>query len=268
MLAAPAGGAPLKFGELVLEPGKLAEFTVPLATADTARAATGGNPRATQARGAIAVPPAFDAKKSWPILVVNATSDNHLSSIAAARRFAPTALAAGWIVMAAEGPVPPKIDDVSWRWPMHSAVMRHIYETWPGAEKWPVACGGFSGGAKWSGFMSALFSKGDVKMVGVFMGGCNADTPSLAFASFKPGARYKQVPMFLSSGDKDSIATPNQQRDVKASLLRAGFQNVRLETYPGPHRLDTNQLALALQWFTGLQNTTNAPAKPGSEIPR
>ena len=66
---------------------------------------------------------------------------------------------------------------------------------------------------------------------------------------YQPGNRFIHVPIFLSNGAADPIANPQSAAVVAASMRRSGFSNLRLETYDGAHRLNDEQLRLALQWF-------------------
>ena len=86
-------------------------------------------------------------------------------------------------------------------------------------------------------------------VIGVFMGGCNEDRATTGLELSRPGPKFLDVPMFLSNGRQDSIAGPAEGQKVKALMEQTGFRNVRLEIYNGPHRLDTNQLRAALEWF-------------------
>jgi len=92
--------------------------------------------------------------------------------------------------------------------------------------------------------------KARLNTVGIFMGGCNGDTASMAIQSIKPNsAIFKKVPIFLSSGASDGVATPAQHNEVKSSMERSGFKNVRLEGYAGGHEQSPEQVGMALDWF-------------------
>ena len=87
------------------------------------------------------------------------------------------------------------------------------------------------------------------RVAGVFMGGCNEDRATMGMNLFQPGPAFKSVPMFLSNGDNDSIAGADAGARVRDSMKRSGFSNVRLEIYPGEHRLNKEHLRDALTWF-------------------
>src|SRR5262249_46845315 len=141
---------------------------------------------------------------------------------------------------------------VQWGWGMLSSVLDYLALSWPQTKSWPVACAGFSGGAKRSGTVAAAMMKEGYNITGLFMGGCNEDRATLGLQLYQPGERFKQVPIFLSNGSTDPIAGPQQAALVAESMRRSGFRQVRLESYPGGHQQDDEQLALALEWFRQL----------------
>ena len=194
------------------------------------------------------MPDGFDAKQIWPLLVVGTSSGG--SAIAAMRAFTNVALTEGWVVLAADSPQATAAEDhQDWNWAMLSSVLDYLNKAWPESKRWPVACAGFSGGAKRSALTAAQLMKDRYFVVGTFMGGCNEDLASSAFRIYHPGDSFKKVPIFLSSGGSDPIATPEQTAAVKLSLERDGFKQVRLVSYEGGHALDAQQLRLALKWF-------------------
>ena len=67
-------------------------------------------------------------------------------------------------------------------------------------------------------------------------------------------AKFKNIPIFLQSGEKDEVATPADHRAVYAELRRAGFRRVRLEYFPGAHEIDPTQLGVALDAFRATAN--------------
>src|SRR6185436_16941991 len=95
----------------------------------------------------------------------------------------------------------------------------------------------------------AAMVKGGYKVIGIFMGGCNEDRVTLGWELYHPGDRFKSVPIFLSNGASDPIANPTHAATVAESMRRSGFGQIRLESYEGGHRQNTEHLAEALQWF-------------------
>jgi predicted esterase len=200
------------------------------------------------AKAALVVPENFDLRKPCRLLVVSVPSGG--SAIAAIQSYTNAALSEGWAVLAADGPrVSVEEDTIQRGWAILSSALDYLSRAWPMAKQWPMACAGFSGGAKRSGSVAAAMMKENYRIIGMFMGGCNEDRASQGSRMYAPGGLFKAVPIFLSSGQQDPIAGPAQTLPVKQSLERSGFQFIRLETYAGGHRLDSDQLKLALQWF-------------------
>ena len=244
------GAEQIKLGTNAIVAGKVLEFEAPLSAHAKINARRTSNPKVETAKGAVAVPEGFDPLKNWPLLIVSATSDGSASSIGAMKRFIQLATEAGWVILAADGPSgKPKEDSDAWRWAMILGVLDHLRAEWPESRKWPIACAGFSGGAKRSALIAAIMMKGSYKLSGIFMGGCNQDSATSGFLVYQPGPQFRRLPIFLSSGTTDTIATPEQHAAVKQSMDRSGFANVRLETYDGGHQLNADQVKTALKWF-------------------
>lgn len=247
LLPSPAPPA-FRLGTNIVLPGKLAEFTVPL-TANARWWVAKTRRKADTARGGLVVPEGFDPRKPTPLLIVSVPSGG--SAIGAIRSYTNIALSRGWAVLAADGTIPSTVqeDSIAWGWAMLGSVLDYLGKAWPGSRQWPMACAGFSGGAKRSACIAAALVKDNHGVIGVFMGGCNEDFATLGVRVYQPGDRFKLVPMFLSAGTSDSIASPAQAQPVKQSMERTGFKRVRLVEYDGGHRLDQESLKTALNWF-------------------
>jgi hypothetical protein len=244
-------------------PNTILESLIPLAASARISVLNSKNPMVFTVREAVAVPFGFSPANINKILLISGTSDGEGSSIRAMRSFTNMALRLGWVVIAADGPngKPPQ-DNPPWRWAMISTVLEHLHTVWPDSRKWPIACAGFSGGAKWSAIMAAILSQRGYNLAGVFMGGCNEDMASEAVRLYWPATKFKKTPMFLSSGSDDAIATPSQHVAVQESMLDTGFNRVRLEHYKGSHELDPQALRTALYWFfEDIADASPAPAK-------
>jgi len=221
----------LRFGTNIAAPGQIIYFA------------------ARQAKGALVLPEGYtNLLQPARLLVVSVPSGG--SSISWMPSVTNVALSQGWAVLAADGPkVAVNDDTIQHGWSMLSAVLQELARTWPQAKRWKVACAGFSGGAKRSAAVGAAMTKDGWRVVGVFMGGCNEDRATTGMSLFQPGPTFKSVRMFLSNGDNDPIAGIEYGERVKASMMRSGFSNVRLEHYPGEHRLNKEHLRDALLWF-------------------
>ena len=204
----------------------------------------------------IAYPPAFDAARAWPILVINATSDLKFnSSRALMHRYADVATAAGWVVVAADAnrELVVNQDNVKLRLALDSAALAALQLKWPAAAEAPLAFGGFSGGAKHSGWLAAAFVAQERKVIGVFQAGINEESFIKAGKQFKvDNADFLRIPVFLLVGDRDRMSTPNAHRRVEKQLKKAGVEHVKLEIIPGPHYVNPAPLKGALEWFTSI----------------
>ncbi len=192
------------------------------------------------------MPPRFDPAKSWPILVINNT-ENYANDDAMKQFFEPT-IAEGWIVLGAAPIDSEKDPKGGWRAPCSVAGLDYLAAAWPDAERWPVACGGTSGGAKNSADVAAEVAKAHYHLIGMMMLGCNQDLASVALRKVSP-PQFLYVPIYLGSGKADTIATPTQTKRVKESMRRTGFRKLRLESHDGAHVVATPQVGEALRWF-------------------
>ncbi len=247
---------------LSVNPGESVNLEVPVSEKRRADAAKDGNARLAHARVAIAVPQGFDPQKSWPVLVISNTEA--YSNIDAMQQFKDSALAEGWVLMAADSVEAEKNKEGDCRYPCIGAAFDYITAAWPGAKDWPVACGGHSGGAKNSGFLAADLGREHHRIIGIFMSGCNWDTASVAYRKSAP-PNFLAVPVFLSSGRSDTIATPAHHEEVKNSLRATGFYKVRLESFDGAHVVYGSHVGEALRWF-GAQTSSSSAAGRESEF--
>jgi predicted esterase len=248
-----------------LKPGEVTILDLPLSATQRAEAAKGGNPAVMSAKVAIGLPQDFDPQRSWPILVISATVE--ASSIELLGAYKQAALEEGWIVLAADGLEKPKEDNNDWRVAMISAGLDHMATQWPASKTWPIACAGFSGGGKRSGFIAGALAKEQRRIIGMLMGGVNQDMASEALHRYRPpAAAFRNVPIFLSSGTKDTIATPQQHNYVEGSMKGSGFRQVRLESFPGAHDVYPVHTSEALKWFASESAGPSATPRPTSSL--
>jgi len=213
-------------------------------------AAQGGNSRPTTGRALLMFPKGFDPSRPWPILVVTSTSDLDRTSPMDAPWYRDAAMAEGWIVLATDATIRPRVDSVSWRLAMLTAGLQMIRDNWPQSARWPVAFAGFSGGAKSSGFLGTILAtKRGFKICGFFLAGINSDRLSAAYHDYQPPADFLSTPVWISSGMADQIARPGAEEAVYYSLKRTGFQQVRLEHFFGGHAVNSTEVQRALHWF-------------------
>ncbi len=244
-----------------LKAGSSNEFNVELPRELREMAGRGQVSPVKHALVAVSVPANFDGSRDWPVLVISSsrgrTPDDpeYHSSRRLSGAYADTAVAAGWIVVAADPAedVSGVEDDIPLRYALNVAALAALELQWPRAGKAPLAFGGFSGGAKNSGWLAAAFARQGRSVIGIYAAGINEDTIVSAAQHFKVLTdAYKRIPIFLQSGEKDEIATPADHRRVADELRNAGFRNVRVESFPGPHAVEPELLRTALDWFREL----------------
>jgi hypothetical protein len=246
--------SPMKFAGVPFSPGSTVRANVPLSAQEKSFAAEGGNAVPGNALAVLAVPPDFDPRKNWPVLVVFSTSDSHRQNRDdLAEFYRSLALAEGWVLLAGDGPQPARFDIAAWRAAMTLAAVDALHRSFTGSEKWPVACAGFSGGARSAGFISPLLARFDCHIIGIYLTGVNEDHLSDGYRKFQPGAGFLATPIFISSGRDDKIATLDQQYAVMGSIKRSRFQRVRVEIFHGGHEVNRVETVAALRWFRSQQ---------------
>lgn len=196
----------------------------------------------------LVLPDDWETRPILPLLIVCCSSG--ALAIPQVAGYTNPALAQGWAVLAADGPrLPPDRDSVMWNWGAVQSALDYLHRAIPRSRLWPVAVGGFSGGAKRAACVAAAAIEGRYDVWGVFMGGCNEDRASTGLLLYRSGAKYLKTRLFLSNGERDPIAGPVHGEAVKASMARSGFSQVTLKTYSGAHRLSQEHVREALQWF-------------------
>jgi hypothetical protein len=235
------------------KPGPLLEIQFPISKYFQDIAAQGGNLRPETGRAVLGFPPGFDPARRWPIMIVTSTTDMHRTSPMDAFAYKPPADAEGWVILAADAMIKPKFDSTPWRLASLGAALDAVRKDWPQSRNWPVAFVGFSGGAKRSCLLSAMMAKSRaVNICGLFLSGINDDRLTVAYRDYQPGPNFLNVPVWISGGIEDPIATTGLEGQVAANLRRTGFKNVRLERFVGTHQLKRSEIKLALRWFREL----------------
>jgi len=245
--AFPAG---LSFAGVPFTPPATVRANVPLSDMEKSYVSEGGNAVPSHTVAVLAVPRGFDPKKTWPVLVVFSSSDyEHQNRHALMMFYRPPALAAGWVLIAGDGPQPARQDSSGWRAGHTLAALDALHRSFPGSVKWPVACAGHSGGAKRASYLAPLLAARGYRLAGIFLTGMNEEKITQGYQRFKPGRDFLRTPIFLSSGVRDMIATLEQHNAVEKSMRRAGFQDIRHESFPGGHRVQQTHFQEALRWF-------------------
>ena len=75
---------------------------------------------------------------------------------------------------------------------------------------------------------------------------------SASYKTYQPGPDFLNIPIWISGGMDDIIATPSLEGSVDVSIRRAGFKRVRVEHFIGTHQLKRSEVRLALRWFRQL----------------
>jgi hypothetical protein len=251
-VAATAGS--LTFAGVAFSPGSTIKANVPLSAQEKSLAGQGGNVVPPNAVAMLATPSNFDPRKSWPVLVVCSTSDFKRQNRDDLVQFYRTVgLAEGWVLLAGDGPQHARNDTAAWRGAMTLAAVHALHHSFPGSDKWPVACAGFSGGGKGVGYIAPLLARNGCRIAGIYMTGANEDHLSDGYARIQPGANFLNTPIYISAGHDDRIATVEQQYTVAGSIKRTGFHRMRIGTFHGGHEVNDGQTSVALGWFRQLQ---------------
>ena len=90
--------------------GATVEIRFPVAKSFQDIAAQGGNPRPDLGRALLTFPVRFDPARNWPILVVTSTSDFNRTSPMDAEWYRRPALAEGWVLLASDATIKPRLD--------------------------------------------------------------------------------------------------------------------------------------------------------------
>lgn len=114
-----------------------------------------------------------------------------------------TALVAGWVLLAGDGPQPARQDSSGWRAGHMLAALDALNRSFPGSWKWPIACAGQSGGAKRASYLAPLLAAGGYRLAGIFLEAINEERITQGYRRFKPGRDFLRTPIFLSSGVRD-----------------------------------------------------------------
>jgi hypothetical protein len=209
-----------------------------------------GNPAPSTGRLLLLLPSNFDSQRAWPILIVTATRDPGHTGPSDAPWYRAAAAAEGWIVLATDATVRPRNDSVSWRLALLAAGLDVVHRDWPKSAKWPVAFAGISGGAKCAQWLGAVLAQThSLSICGFFLSGINEDQMPEALKPNPAPPGFLLLPIWISSGINDRIATPLQEEQVKGSMVRIGFQNVHLSRFSGGHEVNRADLRSALKWF-------------------
>jgi hypothetical protein len=251
-LTATAG--PLAFAGVAFSPGSTVKANVPLSAQEKLLAGQGGNAVPPNAVAMLTTPSNFDPRKSWPVLVICSTSDfKRQNRDDLVEFYRSVGLHDGWVLLAGDGPQNARNDTAAWRGAMTLAAVAALHHSFPGSDKWPVACAGFSGGGKGVGYVAPLLAKNGCRVAGIYITGANEDHLTDGYARIQPGGNFLNTPVYISAGHDDRIATVEQQYTVAGSVKRTGFNRMRIGTFHGGHEVNDGQTSVALSWFRQMQ---------------
>ncbi len=266
--SAPAAEAKAstQFAGQPLKPGGSVELDIPVldpaALRETQHAY--GKPSA-KARLLLAVPNDFDPAKPHPLLIVSATADGNASSIGTCFQYLSDALGKGFVVIAVDGEFgkPTGGDPPSFRWALIAAARDAMEKEWPGAKKWPVATGGVSGGGGYASFAALKLLQERANVIGLLLA-VSPHNPTKFAKDVRtiPVTALHNLPIFMSAGEKDEVATPAITDQSHHALVHDGFKKVRFEHFDGGHQLYKPHLQAALDWFLEGGDPAGAKGSP------
>lgn len=210
----------------------------------------------TKARVLLAVPPGFSPlKKKYPVLIVSSTTDAGGSSVGAAKAYLSDTLSRGYVVVAVDGEFGKpegggKGDVPSFRWALVQAALQEMHALWPESKSWPFATGGVSGGGGYASHQAIMLVQEKYNAIGMFLSVSGWNPTNFSEALRRASSRtIRRVPIFMSVGETDTIATAEMTEGSRQAVEREGFRKVRMEKFPGGHELHHPHLLAALDWF-------------------
>ena len=268
-VATPAvgSGKAVTFGGATLTPGQVTpvDLKIPDSWGKAIAKYYGADkPPEDHIKAAMAIPVGFDPDKPQRVLVASATSTGNTLSITVMRNiYTKDALAHGWAVIAADGPdgkPPDKNDNTAFRWDLVTLLMANIDASFPKAKsEWTFATAGFSGGAGYASDQALLLASDNWRVGGMMLlnGGY---TPVQWEKNVRGGSgRWHSIPVFISAGEEDKVATPDVMKQSIETTKRGGYQRVRAEWHPGHHEAWDAHVNLALEWFDSLATGSHSP---------
>lgn len=216
-----------------------------------------GKPTA-KVKAFLAVPVGFDPSQVYPLVIETATTDGKASSVEGAGRFLQPVLAKGCILLAVDGEFgkptgPGDADSVSFRWALNEAALKQLQKDWPASKTWPIITAGTSGGAGYASFNAIKLVDEHYPIIGMFLANSGWNPTNFAAELNRaPSAAMRKVPVFMTAGTADTIATKQITEQSRDAVQKERFKNVRYETFNGGHQLSAPLLESAIDWFLEL----------------
>ena len=211
----------------------------------------GQTPKTETIRFFLGVPNNFNPSKRTPVFVQWTTSDIK-SHVKGAPVYWNECNRKGWLLVSVEGAPDSK---ELWTNSVFLAGIKEFFEQlhakYPGSNEWPVATGGFSGGAKICQWMGGLMQELEgASVVGYWIGGCNEARFDYAIEDLDVSKKaYKKAKAHISSGESDQLVKPHHRARMEDGCDDVNFREVRSEIYAGGHSMNNQQFGEALDWF-------------------
>ena len=209
----------------------------------------------TKARMLLVLPNDFDPTgKGCPLLVVSATTDGGGSSVGSGKaNNLPDAISKGFAVMAVDGEFgrpDGEGDSTEFRWALTASGLSAINKEWPKSKTWPIVSAGVSGGGGYASHQAMMLIQKQAPVIGLLLavtGWDPTDFPDVLQRT--PFTPLHNLPIFISAGESDSIATKEVTDKMHQDVTGKGFRKVRFEHFAGGHELNRQHLQTALAWF-------------------
>jgi len=239
----------LPFG--TIQPGTYQEFDVPIPEGVTAAVDRTKFSGTRTMRVGIATPASFDPSRPWPVFRVYLTGSGDVRQMGVTRSFHQAAIQSGWVVIGIGSATKEHELDTPLSWVLQEALMVALEPHWPEVRRWPVALGGFSGGAKYASWMAVGFAAGGYHVAGMYLTGINQEYASSHVAKYDPPKEFvKQVRIVIGNGNKDSIAPRASTDRVESGLRGGGYEQLLMAGFEGGHQLHQKNIQDGLKWIS------------------
>ncbi|MDF7824332.1 hypothetical protein P4B35_09940 [Pontiellaceae bacterium B12227] len=207
----------------------------------------------------LALPKGFDPSKPqrvvWVSGAINSAQQRAKGNIGAMNPFVKTAIAAGWAVIAVDtdNGNPRKEDNVldqGGDLAVQTEGIDALKAAWPGFKDWEFISVGHSGGAKGSFYRLGDLLASDLKVIGLYLSGCNQNmTDSAKEETGYSKSDRRRVKVWISNGENDGISTVQHAKNLNQSVKASRYGDIRLELHARGHVIDQESYAQALKWF-------------------
>jgi predicted esterase len=204
----------------------------------------------------VSFPKDFDPGKPCPVFFVDDTTPGANAKQVGSYRAVGNEM--GYVVIGAQAEGVSAANQLN-SWDVRGvATMRAVTElgkNWPAITQSDWYFGGCSGGAKNCCYLAVYLHVTFKKPVsGFFISAANEMKLLDAIKNYKSDKQgFRKTVFFVSSGKTDTIATPEQAKNVADGFARIRLGEVRFELHDGGHILSQEHYRAALKWFTQLR---------------